>query len=509
MEDDVAAARLLQKCLQRIHYMVDIAPDGAQGVAMFNKGGYDVVVVDQKMPVYDGLQVIRRIIETQPDAPVIMLTGGGDESVAVEAMKSGAADYIVKDVDGRHLELLPTVIERMLERKKLEAEHARLERQVQHAQKLESLGVLAGGIAHDFNNLLMGILGNADVALIDIPDTSPARRRIMAIKEAGKRASELCDQLLGYSGRGQFIIEPMQVNTLVADMANLLEVSISKKVDIRYDFQKDLPLIEADGAQLQQVVMNLITNASDAIGDAEGVIRLRTGVVLGTRGYLADAYIAEDLEEKEYVFIEVTDTGSGMDEETVASIFDPFFTTKATGRGLGLAAVLGIIRAHGGTIKLKSEPGRGTTFTVLFPVGGVQQLKQRPKESQMDENWQAGGRILIVDDEELVCDISKAMLSRSGFDVDAAESGREAIRILNENPEVYCLVILDMTMPDMNGHEVFREIRTITQAPILLATGYAEQDTMSHFQPGDLAGFIHKPYERNALLRKIKGILNE
>jgi len=507
MEDDVAAARLFQKHLQRLNYVVDIASDGAKGLAMFAGERYDVAVVDQKMPVHDGLQVIRSIISSNPAASVIMLTGGGDESIAVDAMKSGAADYIVKDIEGRHLELLPTVIERVLRIKRLEEEHIKLEQQVQHAQKLESLGVLASGIAHDFNNLLMGVLGNADVALIDIADSSPAKRRVVAIKDAAKRASELCDQLLGYSGKGEFIVEPLQLNELVQEMANLLEVSSSKKVGIKYDFQKDLPLINADVAQVRQIIMNLITNASDAIGEKEGLIRLRTGALYATRDYLDDAYVPESLDEGDYVFIEVTDTGGGMDKATATSIFDPFFTTKSTGRGLGLAAVLGIIRTHKGTIKLDSKLGVGTTFTVLFPVTDVCPVSPVKEHVVLGDDWKGNGKVMVVDDEDIVCEITKAMLKKVGFEVEVALTGREALSLLAKDAEGYQLIVLDMTMPDMNGQEIFKEIRRLTQVPILLSTGYTESDTVDLFLPGDLAGFIHKPYERNTLLRKIKGIL--
>ena len=246
-------------------------------------------------------------------------------------------------------------------------ERERLHAQLQHAQKLESLGVLAGGIAHDFNNLLMSVLGNAEMALWDLAPESPARADLQAISAAAKRAADLAKQMLAYSGKGKFVIEPLNLSKLVADMAHLLEVSISKKVTLKYNFPESLPLVDGDATQIRQIVMNLIINASEAVGEKSGVINVTTGVMEADHAYLSETYLDEGLEEGYYIYLEVADTGHGMDRETVEKIFDPFFTTKFTGRGLGLAAVLGIVRGHRGALKVYSQPKHGTTFKVLFP----------------------------------------------------------------------------------------------------------------------------------------------
>ncbi len=243
-------------------------------------------------------------------------------------------------------------------RKRAEEERLSLERQVQHAQKLESLGVLAGGIAHDFNNLLMAILGNADLALDDLSPHAPAHECIQEIEKASKRAAELAKQMLAYSGKGRFVIEPIDLNEFVDEMAHLLEVSVSKKALLKYNYADNLPAIDADATQVRQIIMNLITNASEAIGDRSGVIALSTGAMDCDRAYLDSANnplrasLDEPLLEGVYTYFEVADTGGGMDKETQEKIFDPFFTTKFTGRGLGMAAVLGIVRGHHGTIKV-------------------------------------------------------------------------------------------------------------------------------------------------------------
>ncbi|MFQ5632065.1 MAG: PAS domain S-box protein, partial [bacterium] len=234
------------------------------------------------------------------------------------------------------------ILRDVTERKRAQEEHRRLEAQIQHAQKLESLGVLAGGIAHDFNNLLTGILGNASLALMDIAPASPTHECLEDIEKAAKRAADLCNQMLAYSGKGRFVVEPLRLSIVTEEMAHLLKTSISKKVVLKYEFYPNLPAIQADATQIRQVVMNLVINASDAIGDSPGVITVRTGVLACDDHFFREVYLGEELPVGQYVYLEVTDTGCGMDAETRAKIFDPFFTTKYTGRGLGLASVVGI-----------------------------------------------------------------------------------------------------------------------------------------------------------------------
>ncbi len=283
------------------------------------------------------------------------------------------------DNTGRAIRMLGTAHD-ITERKRAEENRRKLEAQVQHAQKLESLGVLAGGIAHHFNNLLTGILGNAELALADTSLASPARDRIRDIETTARRAADLTEQMLAYSGRGRFVVGTVSLNETVEEMEYLFEVAVSKNAVLQYDLADDLPAIEADVSQIRQVLMNLVTNASEAIGDSSGVISVSTGAIECDRNYLAETYLDDELPEGAYVYLEVSDTGCGMDEETQSNLFDPFFTTKFTGRGLGLAALLGIVRGHRGAIKVCSEVGRGTTVKVLFPAA------DRPAEPQ-NECW--------------------------------------------------------------------------------------------------------------------------
>ena len=266
------------------------------------------------------------------------------------------------------------------ERKRAEEEQLRLEQQLLHAQKLESLGVLAGGIAHDFNNILMAIMGNADLALIRLAKESPAVENLHRIEQAAARAADLAKQMLAYSGKGKFVVEEINLNRLLEEMLHMLEVSISKKAVLRLNPHPHLPSVEADATQMRQIIMNLVINASEAVGDKSGVIAITTGCIDCDRNYLKDVWLDENLTDGLYVYLEIADTGCGMDKETLSKLFDPFFTTKFTGRGLGMAAVLGIVRGHKGAIKVYSEPGKGTTFKILLPASS------RPEETLQRQN---------------------------------------------------------------------------------------------------------------------------
>ena len=393
------------------------------------------------------------------------------------------------------------------ERQRAEEERAKLEAQIREVQKLESLGVLAGGIAHDFNNLLMAILGNADLALFSLSPASPARPNVEDILRASQRAADLCRQMLAYSGKGRFVVGRYDLSEIVQEMAQMLEVSVSKKATLRYSFHSDLPPVEADATQLRQVIMNLITNASEALGDRSGAISVSTGVMDCDRAYLSESYLDDNLPEGRYVYLEVADTGGGMDKETRRRIFDPFFTTKFTGGGLGLAAVLGIVRGHQGGIKVYSEPGQGTTFKVLLPAREWAPEDRAPSAAQSDQPL-TGGTILLIDDDPDVRQVGSQMLKRLGFKVLTAAHGQEGLEIFRANMgEINC-VLLDLTMPEMGGDEVFREIRRLRRdVCVILSSGYNEQDVTQRFVGKGLAGFIQKPYTRANLRETLNRVL--
>lgn len=400
-----------------------------------------------------------------------------------------------------------TIVEDISQHRQAEKERRRLEAQVQQAQKLESLGVLAGGIAHDFNNLLMSILGNADLALLELSRMSPAYRSVKEIEKASQRAADLCRQMLAYSGKGKFVVEPINLNELVEEMAHLLEVSISKRAVLKYHFADNLPLFEGDATQIRQVIMNLITNASEALEEKSGVISIQTGAMDCDADYLKSAYLDEAPPAGYYVYMEVADTGVGMSRETQDKIFDPFFTTKFAGRGLGLSAVLGIVRSHSGLLKLYSEIGKGTTFKVLFPVSELPALGL-PVPPQFGDPETLGGTILLVDDEETVLSVGKRMLEKLGFSVETALNGIEALELFKQKKDQIACVILDLTMPRMDGEETFRELRRLDDSVrVILSSGYNEQEVTNRFAGKGLAGFIQKPYQSSLLYQKIREIL--
>ena len=393
------------------------------------------------------------------------------------------------------------------ERKRAQEECQRLEAQIQHAQKLESLGILAGGIAHDFNNLLMGILGNASLALMELPPESPARESLQQIEKTSQRAAELSRQMLAYSGRGRFVVRALNLSELVKEMGHLLEVSISKNAALQYNLHPALPAIKGDATQIHQVIINLITNASEAIGDKSGVISVTTGVMECSSSYLARTYMNDSLPGGTYVYIEVADTGCGMDAKTQAKIFDPFFTTKFTGRGLGLAVVLGVVRGHRGAVKVDSEPGQGTTCRIFFPCspGPVGVPAQAPSDIR---EWRGTGAVLVVDDEESVRLVVRRMLERFGFTVLTAADGYEGLQVLRQHVEKIVAVLLDLTMPGMDGEETFRQMRHLrADVPVILSSGYDEQDVASRFAGKGLAGFIQKPYQPTELIAKLRSVL--
>jgi two-component system cell cycle sensor histidine kinase/response regulator CckA len=394
------------------------------------------------------------------------------------------------------------------DRRREQQARAAVDHKLQETQKLESLGVLAGGIAHDFNNLLTGILGNANLARLEVAPGSPSVPYLEQIEKICQRAGELCKQMLAYAGKGRFLVEPIDLGQLVADITHLLQVSIVKTSILHLNLASKLPPVLADGTQMRQVVMNLVINASEACGDSRGVIGVTTGLVQVNADYKRNALLDPELPEKDYVFLEVSDNGPGMTAEVRTRIFDPFFTTKFTGRGLGLAAVQGIVRAHRGAIKVYSEPGRGSTFKVLLPCAeGVASPKAPTGEAQ-PAGWRGDGTVLVVDDDERVRIIAVRMLEAFGFQVVEAADGQEALDCFRANPDGFRLVLLDLTMPRLNGEEAFRELRNIRpDLRVVLMTGYSATEVSNRFAGKGLAGFLQKPFHMADLLSQVRSAL--
>jgi PAS domain S-box-containing protein len=390
--------------------------------------------------------------------------------------------------------------------KRQEQMREQMDRKLRDTQKLESLGVLAGGIAHDFNNLLTGILGNVSLARMERLDSTRRETYLAQIEAASVRAADLCRQMLAYAGRGQFAVRAIDVNAIVDDTLPLLQVSISKKASVKLNLAERVPAVSGDLTQLRQVLMNLVINASDAIGEATGTIVISTGAAHVTPEYLARTVSSPDVEEGDYTFIEVSDDGLGMTRETMARIFEPFFTTKFTGRGLGLSVVLGIVRGHRGALTVYSEPGRGSSFKMLLPAvaGPPDAFEPWPR---VDIAWKGAGEILVIDDEEPVRNVAAAMLGQLGFTVSVTTDGAEGLALFRTFPERFAAVLLDLTMPSLSGDETFRELRaTRPDIRVLLMSGFNEQDAVAKFVGRGLTGFLQKPFTLEMLRAQMQAM---
>ena len=440
----------------------------------------------------------------------------GDERALLELAESGVCSPYEKDLfrkDGSQVPVLlggATLNETggngvafmldLSERRQNQQDRERMHAQLLQVQKLESLGVLAGGIAHDFNNLLTAILGSASAAMLTLPSESPARPDLDNVILASRRAANLTRQLLAYSGKGHFEVRPIDLSIHVRELATLLETTISKKVQLRLELTPDMPAVSADIAQVQQIVMNLVINGAEAIGDQRGTVLVTTGLQAIDEFYVQSLFSSEGIDPGTYVYLEVHDTGCGMDEATKMRIFDPFFTTKFTGRGLGLAAVMGIVRGHKGAIKVYSSPGKGTTFKVFFPASDAVAVRPAPEVM----SFRGEGLAMVIDDDQGVREAASRLLEFFGFRVLQGFDGRHGAEVFRQHANEVVVIILDMTMPEMNGEETFREIRRIrADVPVILSSGYNEIEATRRFTAKGLAGFLQKPFTPKELTQKL------
>jgi PAS domain S-box-containing protein len=384
-------------------------------------------------------------------------------------------------------------------------ERAQAEEALRQAQKLESLGILAGGVAHDFNNLLVAILGHTSLALTQLSADSTARSSVEKAVKAAERAADLTRQLLAYSGRGQFEIVALDLNQLIEENLHLFELAVSKQVRLVPHLAEALPVIEADAGQMQQVIMNLILNAAEAIGDRPGTVEVRTGLqIVGEGSGTIRSYTGDVLALGRYVRLEVVDDGSGMDADTLSKIFDPFFSTKFTGRGLGLAAVLGIVRGHQGALEVSSQGQSGTTFRLFFPVAHAPQTGGDKPALETAVN-PGQGMVLVIDDEELVLEAARDILELEGIGALTAASGTAGVALYQARQAEIHLVILDLSMPGIDGQETFRRLRQVNpEVQVVLSSGYSQYETGRRFEGQGLSGFLQKPYAIETFLQEVR-----
>jgi signal transduction histidine kinase/ActR/RegA family two-component response regulator len=449
----------------------------------------------------DRLRGLMKKLESYVGAPLLSSSG------EVMGLLSVASEEPLADVSeaASLLRIFSARAAAELERQVAQQRQMELEKQVLHAQKLESLGLLAGGIAHDFNNLLAALLGHLNVAQALLSADTHLEATLRNMERIVQRATDLAGQMLAYSGKGHFEAQALDLNQAIEDLASLLSVSISKKTTLECRLAPSLPTIWADPVQIQQVVLNLVTNASEAIGDGAGTIRLQTGRLELDQRFLEQACPGQQLQPGTYVELAVEDSGCGIGGESLARIFDPFYTTKDNGRGLGLSATTGILRGHRAGIILESEVGVGTRFRLLFPAGPPEpRAAVRTPCVQMDLPQ---ALVLVVDDEPEVREVARQMIGLLGLDTVAAKDGLDAVEQVRRDPTID-LVLMDLTMPRLDGREAFRRLKQVRPGlPVILSSGFNEKESVQGVNEEGLAGFLKKPYTLHALREKLVTVL--
>ncbi len=398
----------------------------------------------------------------------------------------------------------------LTERRKAEEERRRHEIERQYSQKLESLGVLAGGIAHDFNNLLMTIVARSGLALRSLPQDAPAREHLSFIEKAGLRGGELANQMLTFAGENRLHFQTVQLSLLITDMAPFLRATISKRLTLHYDLSPSLPPIRADQTQLRQMIINIVTNASEACGNGDDIITVRTSEWDASSQDLHNWYVVGDPPADGAVALTIRDSGSGIPSDMIPKIFDPFFSTKFPGRGLGLATLLGIAQAHAATIAVRSEPAKGTEFVLIFPATTTPASKKKAPVFTVPEQHSSlpkKSAVLVVDDEEEVRVACSLIFQEMGLEALVASDGKVGIQVFAQHQKDIMAILLDLTMPNMDGQQFFTHVRSVDSTiPVILSSGYSEEEAMKRFTDPGITAFIQKPYQVEVLIAKIEKI---
>ncbi len=490
------ARQLLESVLNAIPDVIGIQ-DIDHTIVRYNTAGYEMLAIQPAEA--EGRKCFELIGHSSPCtvcATSITLSSGKPACVEKHVPELGkwleVRSYPIFDNSGNMVRVIEHLRDITAVKEAADRER-KLEERFRVTQKLESLGVLAGGIAHDFNNILMVILGNTDLALSGEGVPEELKVYLKRIDEAARRAADLTGQMLDYSGKRESTLSPVRLNDLVQDTGGMLSISVSRKARLEYELNEPSPVVLADPSQLRQVIMNLITNASDALCDAPGDIILSVRARNLTEDDLTASYVDSGLVPGRYAEIRVSDTGCGMSDEILARVFEPFFTTKFTGRGLGMAAVLGIVKTHSGCIMVDSKEGSGTTISVCIPLAGDSTVTESKDSLELPGGT---GRVLVVDDEETVRTVTVKMVERLGYTADYAANGSEAVALFERKPGGYQWVILDLTMPVMDGREALREIlRLDPGARVIISSGFPRENIIEQLPEGGWSGILHKPYD--------------
>jgi signal transduction histidine kinase len=508
---------ILRVSEQRLRSILDAIPDA---VYRLSSAG---IFIDYKPPANDahrfpGESFYRKHLSDVLPAPVAESLQAGIASVLADG-KQLLHEYSLTDQAHQlrryEARLLPSsndevqLIVRDITDVKLQEEAAL------QAQKLESLGVLAGGIAHDFNNLLTGMLGQASLAVAKLQRGLPALDHVQKVVLSAERAADLTRQLLAYTGKGKFQIDLLDLNQLMRETAALMSTALPSQAELEFALTEDLPRVQVDRGQIQQVVMNLFINAIEALPEGSGKVTITTGIqeieeatAIGQPARGAQSATVSELQPGQYVFLRVSDTGSGMDQATLSRIFDPFFSTKAKGHGLGLSATQGIIRTHQGALQVQSQPGVGTTFTMLLPAALVHTSESEPVGDVTPFNGKDQQSVLVIDDEAPVREAATDILAEQGFQVTAAANGHEGIDLFRRNHQQIDLVLLDMKMPGINGAETYQQLQQIQpNLKVIFTSGYSEAELAPQLSASTHVTFLAKPYSAELLMHQIQKIL--
>ena len=525
LEDMKSVAALLDKTFVDNGYIARTVHTGQEALAALQEQSADAVILDFHLPDISGEEVLRRSQPRMPRTAFIMMTADPNAELAVRWMKLGASAYIQKPFNPEYLVQICEKARReralLMVEERLDIRTHQLvetERQLFRAQKLESLGILAGGIAHDFNNLLMAMLGNLEMALIHTQTVSPAHERISGAILAAKRAAELTRQLLDYVGKGQGVMEPLNLNGLIEENLRIFQSLVSSNITLLRYLDESLPLFPADHAQIQQIIMNLLCNATEAMEEKNGTITLTTGQRICDAAFLSTCEKGEETLPGSFFSLEVADTGCGMDDSVRARLFDPFFTTKFQGRGLGMSAILGIVRRHCGAIHIKSAPQQGTVIAVFFPAPKQYKNQPSPASAQTNTEYKSPQTafslsptertLLVVDDEDVVRELCVEMVQTLGHSALSVPDGQAALKCFRTSRKKIDGVILDLTMPKMNGLLVFKALRNEAPTlPIILCSGYSNHTLTEQLSDKSCTGFLHKPFSFQQLRMELERLL--
>jgi len=505
VEDNAAVAEDCRDCLLSLGYCVTaIVASGEEAIAKAGADRPDAVLMDiQLRDKMDGIEAAG-IIHARFEIPVVFLSAFSDRSLLERARHVGSFGYLVKPYEERELYAM---LEMAIYKAQAEKERRQIEARLKHAQKLEGLQVMAGSIAHNFNNMLHAALGFSEMALEDLPQNSNVQKFIEKSITAITHASEMSLLMLVYVGQGQGEMTLVNLSNLVQRATDMLQSTISGRISLLMNLANEDAVIKAAPAQLQQLIINLFTNATEAIGEKTGEISVTTEVVALKTDELRETYLQQELPAGDYVRLTFTDTGHGMDEETQSKIFDPFFTTRFIGRGLGLSAVFGIVQGHNGGISIESALGKGTTFSIIFPV--TEKPEDPFSEDRSCEEWQHSGLILLIDAVDIVRKPETLMLQRMGFDVIDTANGSEAVEMFSEHADEVVCVLLDLGTPHPNGEQVFMELYRIrSDVKVILCSGYDEEYATRNFPKNALGGFIQKPFSMLELKMKLHEVIS-